>query len=79
MERHCLNCVWLNKEKMHCDYDFNSIHKPDFLDDDNNFIDDNEELIQDINIYDDFRCGDDRLETFEELFKYIDDVISEGD
>lgn len=27
--------------------------------------------------YDDFRCGDDRLETFEELFKYIDDVISE--
>lgn len=36
----------------------------------NNFID--------IHYYDDFRCGDDRLETFEELFKYIDDVISEG-
>lgn len=32
-----------------------------------------------IHYYDDFRCGDDRLETFEELFKYIDDVISEGD
>lgn len=29
--------------------------------------------------YDDFRCGDDRLETFEELFKYIDDIINEGD
>ena len=37
----------------------------------NNFID--------IHYYDDFRCGDDRLETFDELFKYIDDVISEGD
>ena len=35
----------------------------------NNFID--------IHYYDDFRCGDDRLETFKELFKYIDDVISE--
>lgn len=57
MERHCLNCVWLNKEKMHCDYEFGtSRYKPDFLDDDNNFIDDNEELIQDINILEDFRC-----------------------
>ena len=158
MERHCLNCVWFNKEKIHCDYEFGtSLYKPYCLDDDNNFIDDNEELIQDINILqdfrcskyyerppkiinpmdllqdykniadkikeyiktelekryddikfdddsfyllsfsikdiifdlllinnfidihycDDFRCGDDRLETFEELFKYIDDVISE--
>ena len=158
MENHCLNCVWFNKEKIHCDYEFGtSLYKPYCLDDDNNFIDDNEELIQDINIledfrchkyyerppkiinpmnllqdyrnisdkikeyiktelekryddlkfnddcdisllrfsikeivfdllvlynfihisyYDDFRCGDDRLETFEELFKYIDDVIS---
>lgn len=159
MEKHCLNCVWFNKEKKHCDYEFGtSRYKPDFLDDDNNFIDDNEKLIQDINIlqdfrchkyyerppkiinpmdllqdyrnivdkikehiktelekrykdirfdddsnfhflcfsikdilfdllllnnfidihyYADFRCGDDKLETFEELFKYIDDVISE--
>lgn len=37
----------------------------------NNFID--------IHYYDDFRCGDDRLETFDELFKYIDDVINEED
>lgn len=36
----------------------------------NNFIN--------IDYYDDFRCGDDRLETFEELFKYIDDIINEG-
>lgn len=52
MEKHCLNCVWFNKEKIHCDYEFGtSRYKPDFLDDDNNFIDDNEELIQDINFY----------------------------
>lgn len=57
MEKHCLNCVWFNKEKKHCDYEFGtSRYKPDFLDDDNNFIDDNEELIQDINILQDFRC-----------------------
>lgn len=57
MEKHCLNCVWFNKEKIHCDYEFGtSLYKPDFLDDDNNFIDDNEELIQDINILQDFRC-----------------------
>ena len=57
MERHCLNCVWFNKEKIHCDYEFGTSHyKPDCLDDDNNFIDDNEELIQDINILQDFRC-----------------------
>lgn len=162
MERNCLNCIWLNKDKIHCDYEFGTSHynKPYWLDDDNNFIDDNEELIQDINIlqdfrchkyyerppkiinlmnllqdyrnivdkikehiktelekrykdikfdddcdvnllrfsikeiifdllvlynfidihyYDDFRCGDDKLETFDELFKYIDDVISEED
>lgn len=35
----------------------------------NNFIN--------IDYYAEFGCGDDRLETFEELFKYIDDVISE--
>ncbi|WP_288550757.1 hypothetical protein [uncultured Brachyspira sp.] len=57
MERHCLNCVWFNKEKIHCDYEFGTSHyKPYCLDDDNNFIDDNEELIQDINILQDFRC-----------------------
>lgn len=57
MERHCLNCVWFNKEKIHCDYEFGtSLYKPYCLDDDNNFIDDNEELIQDINILQDFRC-----------------------
>lgn len=57
MERHCLNCVWFNKEKIHCDYEFGtSLYKPYCLDDDNNFIDDNEELIQDINILEDFRC-----------------------
>ena len=146
MERHCLNCVWFNKEKIHCDYEFGtSLYKPYCLDDDNNFIDDNEELIQDINILQDFRCHKyyerppkiinpmdllqdyknivdkikehiktelekryddlkfndddtsllcfnridyfneivrdnsdfDYLESFEELFKYIDDVISE--
>lgn len=57
MEKHCLNCVWFNKEKKHCDYEFGtSRYKPDFLDDDNNFVDDNNELIQDINILQDFRC-----------------------
>lgn len=57
MERHCLNCIWFNKEKIHCDYEFGtSLYKPYCLDDDNNFIDDNEELIQDINILQDFRC-----------------------
>lgn len=55
MERHCLNCIWLNKDKIHCDYKFNS-SKPDFLDDGNDFIDDNNELIQDVNVLEDFRC-----------------------
>ncbi len=32
-----------------------------------------------IGYFDDFRCSNDRLETFDELFKYIDDVISEED
>lgn len=32
MEKHCLNCVWFNKEKKHCDYEFGtSRYKPDFL------------------------------------------------
>lgn len=55
MGRHCLNCIWLNKDKIHCDYEFNS-SKPDFLDDDNNFVDDNNELIEDVNVLQDFRC-----------------------
>lgn len=57
MEKHCLNCVWFNKEKKHCDYEFGtSRYKPDFLDDDNNFVDDNNELIEDVNVLEDFRC-----------------------
>ena len=57
MERHCLNCIWFNKEKIHCDYEFGtSRYKPDFLDDDNDFIDDNNELIEDVNVLEDFRC-----------------------
>lgn len=151
MEKHCLNCIWLIEKNKHCDFTFRHIyHKPYWLDDDNNFIDDVDlqaikcqkycerppkrtkqvDLMEDyrnivdkikehiktelekrykdikfddvsnfhflcfsikdivfdllllnnfidIHYYDDFRCGDNKLETFEELFKYIDDVISE--
>ena len=58
MERHCLNCVWFNKEKKHCDYEFDTsrYNKPGFLDDDNNFVDDNNEIIEDVNVLEDFRC-----------------------